>query len=109
MKTVLLGPPPAEVEAFLARRRELGQDPFDEVWEGTYHVAPASHPWHGYIDNVLAELLGPLRPRARLLRAEQGLRSARAAHRLDGGQLTLRNPAMACGVIGREPLGERDA
>jgi Uma2 family endonuclease len=59
MKTVVLGEPPPEVEAFLARRRALGQDLFDEVWEGTYHVAPASHPWHGYIDNVLAELLGP--------------------------------------------------
>lgn len=59
MRTVLLGQPPPEVEAFLARRRALGQDLFDEVWKGTYHVAPASHPWHGYIDNVLAELLGP--------------------------------------------------
>jgi Uma2 family endonuclease len=59
VKTVLLGPRPPEVEAFLARRRALGQDLFDEVWEGTYHVAPASHPWHGYLDNVLAELLGP--------------------------------------------------
>ena len=67
MKTVLLGQPPPEVEAFLARRRELGQDVFDEVWEGTYHVAPASHPWHGYIDNVLAELLGPLARRAGLV------------------------------------------
>jgi Uma2 family endonuclease len=59
VKTVLLGQRPPEIEAFLARRRALGQDLFDEVWEGTYHVAPASHPWHGYIDNVVAELLGP--------------------------------------------------
>jgi Uma2 family endonuclease len=59
MKTVLLGERPPELEAFLARRRALGQDLYDEVWGGTYHVAPASHPWHGYIDNVLAELLGP--------------------------------------------------
>lgn len=43
---VLLGDPPPEVEAYLARRRELGQDLYDEVWEGTYHVAPAAHPWH---------------------------------------------------------------
>ena len=59
VRLVLLGDPPPEVEDFLARRRALGQDRFDEVWEGEYHVAPASHPWHGYIDNVLAELLGP--------------------------------------------------
>lgn len=59
MKTVVLGERPAEVEAFLERRRALGQDLFDEMWEGVYHVAPATHPWHGYLDNVLAELLGP--------------------------------------------------
>lgn len=59
MRTVVLGERPVEVEAFLRRRHELGQDLFDEMWEGTYHVAPASHPWHGYIDNLLAELLGP--------------------------------------------------
>jgi len=60
VKTVVLGQRPVEVEAFLDRRRARGQDLFDEVWEGAYHVAPASHLWHGYLDNVLAELLGPL-------------------------------------------------
>ncbi|MGH9121287.1 MAG: Uma2 family endonuclease [Acidimicrobiales bacterium] len=59
METVILGKAPPEVEAMLARRRELGQDLLDEVWEGSYHVAPAPHPWHGYVDNLLAELLGP--------------------------------------------------
>lgn len=58
VRTVVLGQPPVEVEEFLDRRRALGQDRFDEVWEGVYHVAPASHVWHGYLDNVLAELLG---------------------------------------------------
>lgn len=60
VKTVVLGPPSPELEEALTRRRRLGQDHFDEIWAGEYHVAPASHPWHGYIDNVLAELLGPL-------------------------------------------------
>jgi hypothetical protein len=60
LRTVVLGQPPVEVEAFLERRRALGQDRFDEVWEGVHHVAPASHAWHGYLDNVLAELLGRL-------------------------------------------------
>ena len=59
MKTVVLGEPPAAIEEFLSRRRAAGQDLFDEVWEGEYHVAPASQSWHGYVDNVLAELLGP--------------------------------------------------
>jgi hypothetical protein len=31
MKTVILGEPPPEIAAFLARRRALGQDSFDEV------------------------------------------------------------------------------
>jgi len=60
VKTVVLGGRPAEVEAFLERQRALGQDLFDELWESVYHAAPASHPWHGYVDNVLAELVGPL-------------------------------------------------
>src|SRR4051794_826348 len=38
MRTVLVGSPPAEVEAWLERRRQLGLDRFDEVWEGESHV-----------------------------------------------------------------------
>lgn len=59
MRTVLVGPPPAEVEAWLERRRVLGQDRFDEVWEGEYHVVPAPHGRHGRVDDQLARLLGP--------------------------------------------------
>ena len=59
MKTVVLGERPAELEAYLERRRALGQDGYDEVWQGAYHVAPMAHAWHGYLDNVLAVLLGP--------------------------------------------------
>jgi Uma2 family endonuclease len=59
VKTVVLGERPAELEAFLERRRALGQDGYDEVWEGVYHVAPMAHAWHGYLDNLLAMLLGP--------------------------------------------------
>ena len=60
MKTIVLGPQPPEITAFLARRRALDQDRSDEVWEGDYHVVPAPHPWHAYIDNTLAVLLNPL-------------------------------------------------
>jgi Uma2 family endonuclease len=60
VKTVVLGERPAELEAFLERRRALGQDGYDEVWQGVYHVAPMAHAWHGYLDNLLAERLGPL-------------------------------------------------
>lgn len=59
MKTVVLGQQPPEITAYLARRRALDQDRSDEEWEGDYHVVPAAHGWHGYVGNVLAELLAP--------------------------------------------------
>ncbi len=61
-RTVLLGEPPAPVAEWLERRRALGQDLFDEVWEGEHHVAPAAHARHGDVDDQVAALL---RPRAR--------------------------------------------
>jgi len=59
MKTVVLGPRPAELQSLIERRRAQGIDLFDEVWEGSYHVAPAPNAAHGYIDDVLAVLLHP--------------------------------------------------
>lgn len=59
MRTVVLGERPAELEDWLERRRALGQDGFDEVWDGEYHVAPIAHGRHGRIDHLLAQLLGP--------------------------------------------------
>jgi Uma2 family endonuclease len=60
VRTVVLDPAPAEFEALLERRRALGQDLYDEVWEGEYHMAPAPHPSHGYVGRQLAVLLNPL-------------------------------------------------
>ena len=37
MKTVVLGHP-SELPAWLERRKALGQDRHDEMWEGVYHV-----------------------------------------------------------------------
>lgn len=60
MKLVVVGEPPVEITSFLARRRALGQDRFDEVWEGEYHMVPAPHFWHGQVDSEVAALLrGP--------------------------------------------------
>ncbi|MDQ6783697.1 MAG: Uma2 family endonuclease [Actinomycetota bacterium] len=59
MRTVVLGARPAALESLIARRRELGLDGADELWEGEYHMAPAAHPAHGIIDNELAVLLDP--------------------------------------------------
>jgi Uma2 family endonuclease len=58
MATLVLGPMPPELTGFLERRRSLGQDRFDEVWEGVYHVAPAPNAWHGYAELRVAEILG---------------------------------------------------
>lgn len=61
MRTVVVGERPPELEALIRRRQELGQDGFDEVWEGEYHVAPNAHSDHGI---VAAEVTSVLRPRA---------------------------------------------
>ncbi len=67
MRTVVLGPPPAELQALLARRRALGLDGFDEVWKGEYHLAPMAHPYHGYLYDRVTVLLYPLVERAGLV------------------------------------------
>jgi Uma2 family endonuclease len=59
VRTVVLGPRPPEIEAFIERRRRLGQDKHDEVWQGDYHMAPYAHPWHGYVEGEIARALGP--------------------------------------------------
>ncbi len=40
MTTVLVGGVPPVLEQWLERRRRLGLDRRDEVWEGVLHVAP---------------------------------------------------------------------
>ena len=60
MPTLVRDPQPAEFEALLERRRRLGQDLFDEVWEGVVHMNPAPHSQHGRLEWQLAGILGPL-------------------------------------------------
>lgn len=60
MRTVVLGERPAKLQALLDRRRALGQDRFDEVWEGAYHVSPAPRLHHALLDEELAVVLRPL-------------------------------------------------
>jgi Uma2 family endonuclease len=60
VRTVVLGQLPAELQRVIARRRALGLDTFDEVWEGDYHMAPAASGRHGWLDQQLAVLLEPL-------------------------------------------------
>jgi hypothetical protein len=42
VRTVVLGERPKALEEFIARRQALGQDFFDEIWAGEYHVVPGS-------------------------------------------------------------------
>lgn len=50
------------VQEWLERRRQLGQDGRDEVWDGVYHVVPNARSEHA---EVAAEVLGALRDRAK--------------------------------------------
>ena len=60
MRTLLSDPLPAEVEAFLERRKHLGQDRKDEVWEGVLHVVPAPSHRHSSLGaQVKAHLRAP--------------------------------------------------
>ncbi len=59
MRTLLPDLPPAELRALLERRRRLGQDGKDEVWEGVLHMVPAAAHRHADLAQQLAELLGP--------------------------------------------------
>ena len=62
MPTFVRDPPPVEFEQLLERRRKLGQDLLDEVWEGVYHMNPAPHRRHAHIAQQLAVRLdGPAR------------------------------------------------
>jgi Uma2 family endonuclease len=66
--TLVRDPQPADFEALLVRRRRLGLDRSDEVWEGVLHMNPAPHGRHAEVQWQLAVLLdqparaGGLRP-----------------------------------------------
>ncbi len=57
MRTVVVGPRPAELEALIAARRARGQDLFDEIWAGELHMNPAPRVNHGIVAEELAAAL----------------------------------------------------
>jgi hypothetical protein len=59
MRTLVLDPPTAGLDALLEGRRRSGLDRIDEIWEGVYHVVPASSHTHAVIEAKLMRLLGP--------------------------------------------------
>jgi hypothetical protein len=60
MPTLVRDPQPAEFRTLLERRRRLGQDLFDEVWEGVLDMNPAPSGRHARIEALLLAILeGP--------------------------------------------------
>lgn len=59
MPTLVMDPAPAEIDALIERRRRLGLDHRDEVWEGVLHMNPPPSHEHERLLMVLARLLGP--------------------------------------------------
>lgn len=66
VRTIVVGPRPAELEALIERRRAIGADLYDEVWDGECHMAPGASGAHGWLDAQLAVVLHPLARRAGL-------------------------------------------
>ncbi len=57
MMPVLLREPPDVIVEWLDRRRALGQDGYDEMWDGVLHVAAPVHGRHGRMQHELAMVL----------------------------------------------------
>src|ERR1700733_10957947 len=92
MPTLVRDPQPAEFEALLERRRRLGQDLFDEVWEGVLHMNPALHSQHGRLEWQLAAILGPLAGAAGLRALGQFNLGVEGDYRVPDGALIRPGP-----------------
>jgi Uma2 family endonuclease len=60
MPTLILDPPPFEFEQLVERRRRLGQDRYDEIWNGVLHMNPSPSGAHADLMQQISELLAPL-------------------------------------------------
>jgi Uma2 family endonuclease len=59
MRIVVLGDS-REIRELIEQRQRTGADLYDEMWKGEYHIAPAPHRSHGFLQDRIAEILGPL-------------------------------------------------
>ncbi|MHB2000710.1 MAG: Uma2 family endonuclease [Solirubrobacteraceae bacterium] len=87
MRTLVCDPPPAGIEAFLERRRRLGQDRHDEAWEGVLHIVPSASGEHSYLAHRLAVILdAPARAAGLWATCEFNLGESKESYRVpDGG------------------------
>jgi len=87
MPTLVMDPAPAEIDELIERRRRLGLDHRDEIWNGVYRMNPPPSHEHQAILQQLAEMLGPLARDADLepLIQEFGLGSSEEYRVPDGG------------------------
>jgi Uma2 family endonuclease len=95
MSTLVRDPQPVAFEALLEQRRRLGQDLFDEVWEGVLHVNPAPHSQHGRLEWQLAGILAPLADRAGLRALGQFNLGEERDYRVPDGALVRPGPDAA--------------
>lgn len=109
MKTVVLGPAPQELQALIERRRALGLDGHDEVWDGEYHVAPAASSRHGVVQAAILALLRDHAADPRLVVGPFNLGAAEDYRVPDGGVLRdgesglyVRTAALVLEVISRD-------
>ncbi len=58
MSTIFLGERPPAIDDWLVERQRLGQDRYDELWEGSYHVVPGPPMDHAGVDADLMSVLG---------------------------------------------------
>jgi Uma2 family endonuclease len=89
MPTLVLDPPPHELEELIERRRRSGLHELDEVWEGVLHMVPAPTGPHAYVAQQLAELLGAPARAAGLVPAmhQVNLGESEADYRVPDGAL----------------------
>ena len=87
MPTLVMDPAPAEIDALIERRRRLGLDHRDEMWEGVYRMNPPPSHEHQVILQQLAVMLDGLAKDAGLepLVQEFGLGTSEEFRVPDGG------------------------
>ena len=76
----------------IERRKKLGQDTYDEVWDGVYHVAATSGFGHGRLQLQLGVVLTGLAPPGLIVGGPANIGSSEQDHRVPD-LVVLREPA----------------